>query len=88
MYNTLVGIIATSRICFYFVSCRKTIPNDVKLYLNENVLSKTEIYKTQFFVAASNLLDKLAFFSILLHGSYNICDSPAKYTAQTCLYSI
>ena len=28
----------TSKICFYFISCRKSIPKDVKLYLNENGL--------------------------------------------------
>ena len=30
----------------YFISSRKSIPKDVKLYVNENVLSESAIYKT------------------------------------------
>ena len=40
-------IIVTSKIRFYFISCRKSIPKDAKLYVNETVLSETEIYKTK-----------------------------------------
>ena len=39
-------------------------------------------------VAASNLLVKLAFFSILLHGSNYICNSPAKYNVNINFYYI
>ena len=37
-YYTPNRIIATSKICFYFISYRKSIPKDAKLYVNVNVL--------------------------------------------------
>ena len=55
--NTVIA-----RICFYFISCRKAIPKDPQLHLNEKVLSETEL-NVLLFVAA--LLVKLTFFSIL-----------------------
>ena len=40
------GIIVTSKICFYYISCRTTIPRHTELHLNEKVLTETEIDRT------------------------------------------
>ena len=53
------GIIVTSKVCFYFISCRKTISKRAKLHLNEKVQSETEIGKS--LVEASDLVLKLTF---------------------------
>ena len=47
MIYTANGIIVTSKFCFYFISWRKTSPKHAKLYVNEKVLSVTEIYKSE-----------------------------------------
>ena len=41
------AIIVTPKICFYFISCQKSIPKDAKLHVNEKGLSETEIIKTK-----------------------------------------
>ena len=47
---------------------------------------KLKVTKLKSFVAASNLLVNFAFFSFLLHGSKDICSSPAKCAYTFVLY--
>ena len=56
VYYSPNGIEVTSKICFYFISCRKSIPKHVKLRLNEQAgflkndydvrLAKKQIFDT------------------------------------------
>ena len=62
-----IGIIVTLKICFYFISCRKSILIYAKLYLNENVLSEIEIYKNLKVFCSS--LQSLGKFGIFQHSA-------------------
>ena len=51
---TLIRIIVTLKICFYFISCWKSIPKDAKLYLNKKDHLKMKFTKLE--VLRSSLL--------------------------------
>ena len=59
---------------FYLSQKRKTIPKDAKLHLNEKVLLKLKFTKLKVLCSSLQSLEKMAFFSILLHGSNDICN--------------